>query len=111
MSAGCRFVYYTTADTAMKILDSGQIWLRNTAVMNDFSEVQYGFQCLNDAYKKGPGNNFNTALNTCFQGLADEVRELINGWLPIIFEDTYLTCLCEHLSDEDQHGRLSMWRA
>lgn len=111
MSAGCRFVYYTTADTATKILESKQIWLRNAAVMNDYSEVQYGFQCLNEAYKTEPGNNFNTALNTCFQGLADEVRDLFNGWLPIISGDTYVTCLSQHLSEEDQHGRLSMWRA
>lgn len=111
ISAGCRFVYYTTADTATKILKSRQIWLRNTAVMNDYSEVQYGFQCLNNAYKAEPGKNFNAALNTCFQGLADEVRDLFNGWLPIIFEDTYVTCVSQHLPEEDQHGRLSMWRA
>lgn len=111
MSAGCRFVYYTTADTATKILESKQIWLRNTVVMNDYSEVQYGFQCLNDAYKTEPGNNFNAALNTCSQGLADEVRDLFNGRLPIIFNDTYITCLSQHLPEEDQHGRLSMWRA
>src|SRR5690242_8349385 len=108
MSAGCRFVYYTTADTATKILESKQIWLRNTAVMNDYSEVQYGFRCLDAAYSAEPGKNFNIALNTCFQGLADEVRDLFNGWLPIISEDTYVTCLSQHLSKEDQHGRLSM---
>lgn len=111
MSAGCRFVYYTTADTAAKILASKQIWLRNTAVMNDYSEVQYGFECLNNAYKAEPGKNFNAALDTCFEGLANEVRDLFNGWLPIIFEDTYVTCVSQHLSEEDQHGRLSMWRA
>ncbi|MGB4066398.1 MAG: DUF2971 domain-containing protein [Nitrospira sp.] len=111
MDSGCRFAYYTTADTATKILESKQIWLRNTAVMNDYSEVEYGFNCLNCAYKTEPGINFNTALNTCFPGLDDEVKELFNGWLPIIREDTYVTCVSEHLPDEDQHGRLSMWRA
>jgi Protein of unknown function (DUF2971) len=111
MDGGCRFVYYTTADTATKILGSKQIWLRNTAVMNDYSEVQYGIQCLDAACSAEPGKNFNIALNTCFQGLADEVRGLFNGWLPIISEDTYVTCLSQHLSKEDQHGRLSMWRA
>lgn len=111
ISSGCRFVYYTTADTATKILKSRQIWLRNTAVMNDYSEVQYGFHCLNEAYQAEPGKNFNAALNTCFQGLADEVRDLFNGWLPIISEDTYVTCVSQHLSEENQHGRLSMWRA
>jgi len=111
MSTGCRFVYYTTADTATKILRSKQIWLRNTAVMNDYLEVEYGFECLNDAYKAEAGKNFNTALDSCFSGLANEVKELFNGWLPIIRQHTYVTCLSEHLSAEDQHGRLSMWRA
>ena len=39
-------------------------------------------------------------LETCF-----------NSWLPMIFEDTYVTCVSQHLSEEDHHGRLSMWRA
>lgn len=110
-SAERRFVYYTTADTAAKILASKQIWLRNTAVMNDYSEVQYGFNCLNSAYSNEPGKNFNRALDVCFPGLAAEVKDLYISSLPIISEDTYLTCLSEHLSNEDQHGRLSMWRA
>ncbi len=111
MEAGCRFVYYTTAETATKILQSRQIWLRNTAVMNDYSEVQYGFRCLKEAYDTEPGESFRAALDTCFQGLAHEVTHLFNGWLPIIFENTYVTCVSQHLPIEDQHGRLSMWRA
>ena len=106
-----RFVYYTTADTAAKILANKQIWLRKPAVMNDYLEVQYGFDCLGRAYKSEPGNNFNRALEDCFSGLAVEVNDLFNDFLSRIYKDTYLTCLSEHLSDEDQHGRLSMWRA
>ena len=107
-----RFAYYTTADTAMKILRSKQIWLRNTAVMNDYSEIEYGSCCFEGAYKTDPGSKFKTALESCFPGLAEEVRkELFDDWRPIIRHDTYVTCLSEHLSGEDQHGRLSMWRA
>lgn len=106
-----RFVYYTTADTATKILVSKQIWLRNTAVMNDYSEVEYGSECFIGAYNTEPGKSFNAALDSCFAGLANEVKELFYGWLSIIRQHTYVTCLSEHLSTEDQHGRLSMWRA
>ena len=107
-----RFAYYTTADTAMKILRSKQIWLRNTAVMNDYSEVEYGFNCFESAYQGEPGINFKAALESCIPGLAEEVtKELFNDRQPIIRADTYVTCLSEHLSKEDQHGRLSMWRA
>jgi Protein of unknown function (DUF2971) len=107
-----RFAYYTTADTAMKILRGKQIWLRNTAVMNDYSEVEYGFNCFESAYQTEPGTNFQAALESCVPGLAEEVtKELFNDWQLIIRENTYVTCLSEHLSKEDQYGRLSMWRA
>ena len=111
ISAGGRFVYYTTAETAACILKKKQIWMRNTAAMNDYLEVAHGFDCLNASYKAAPGNTFNASLNACFPGLADEVRDFFNGWLPSIRQDTYITCLSEHLPGEDQHGRLSMWRA
>jgi DUF2971 family protein len=111
LSNGGRFVYYTSAETATSILFNKQIWLRNTTAMNDYLEVEHGFECLNASYKAAPGNAFNAALNACFPGLAEEVRDFFNGWLPSIRQDTFISCVSEHLPDEDQHGRLSMWRA
>jgi|CXWL01.1.fsa_nt_gi hypothetical protein len=110
-AAGGRFVYYTTAETATCILRNKQIWMRNTAAMNDYLEVEHGLECLKTSYKAAPGNTFNAALNACFPGLADEIKDFFNGWLPSIRRDTYITCVSEHLPEEDQHGRLSMWRA
>ena len=34
---GGRFVYYTTAATAVQILGNREIWMRNTSAMNDFA--------------------------------------------------------------------------
>ena len=82
--SGRRFAYYTTADTAMKILESKQIWLRNTAVMNDYSEVEYGSECIESAYRAEPGDRLNTALETCFPGMAGELRRIFADWQPII---------------------------
>ena len=98
ITAGGRFVYYTTAETATSILKNKQIWMRNTAAMNDYMEVEHGFDCLDAAYKAEPGNSFNAALNSCFPGLAHEVKD-------------FFICVSEHLPAEDRHGRLSMWRA
>lgn len=111
IAAGGRFVYYTTADTAARILGNRQVWMRSTTAMNDYMEVEHGFDCLNAAYKAKPGEIFNRALDACFPGLAAELLELFNGWLPGIRQDTYMLCVSEHLPEEDRHGRLSMWRA
>lgn len=84
ISSGGRFVYYTTAETATYILRNNQFWMRNTAAMNDYLEVEHGFECLNASYKASQGIAFNAALNTCFPGLAEEVKDFFNEWLPSI---------------------------
>src|SRR5690242_10992667 len=48
-----RFVHYTSAEGGMAILRSGRMLLRNSVLMNDFSEVQHGMNCLVAAYN-GP---------------------------------------------------------
>lgn len=106
-----RFVYYTSAETAASVIERRQVWMRNTMIMNDYREVEHGFDCLNAAYKGKPGTKFNAVLDSCFPGLAEEVNKLFNSWLPTIRHDSYITCLSEHLPSEDMHGRLSMWRA
>lgn len=111
LATGGRFAYYTTAETATCILTNKQIWMRNTTTMNDYLEVDHGFNCLNASYNGTPGNIFKATLNACFPGLAEEVRDFFNGWWPSIRQDTFITCLSEHLPEEDQNGRLSMWRA
>src|SRR5262245_18580599 len=85
--------------------------MRNTTTMNDYMEVEHGFECLNAAYKAVLGNSFNAALDGCFPSLAEDVTNSFNAWLPGICSDTYVTCVSEHSPVEDQHGRLSMWRA
>lgn len=110
--AGTRFVYYTTADTATSILKNEEIWLRNPMTMNDYMEVNHGFECLRAAWGKAESENpVYGALEACFIGLYDEITTYFNGWLPKIREDTYITCVSEHSDEEDQNGRLSMWRA
>ncbi len=111
LAAGGRFVYYTNADTATSILRNRQLWMRNTVTMNDYMEVEHGFECLNAAYKGEPGKVFNRSLDVCFSGLAEELKDYFNAWLPNVRRDTYITCVSEHSAEEDQYGRLSMWRA
>lgn len=110
-SNGGRFVYYTTADVAARILTNKQIWMRNTMTMNDYMEVDHGLECLRSAFQSEPGKAFDAALNACFPLLAEEIKDLFDTWVPYIRRDTFITCVSEHSADEDNLGRLSMWRA
>src|SRR5882724_6602693 len=105
-----RFVYYTTADTAISIIPNREVWMRKTSLMNDYREIEHGFDCLNAAYKKH-SESLKAVLNGMFPGFYDKLEEKFNAWLPSFRLDTYITCVSEHDDTEDRHGRLSMWRA
>jgi len=47
-----RLAYYTTEETAKKILQNSELWMRNASVMNDYSEIQYGINMLINAFNK-----------------------------------------------------------
>jgi hypothetical protein len=106
-----RFVHYTSADAALKMLQSRTIWLRNVRLMNDFSEVEHGFYCLRDAYQSRAGERLRNALDAITPGVVHEIEDLFNGWRPHFSKLAYLACVSEHDDSEDRHGRLSMWRA
>lgn len=106
-----RFVYYTSAETAVSIIRTKKIWMRSTMTMNDYAEIEYGFGCLKKALNDEPGTALKAALDSIHEGLSSESIDRFNAWLPGIRRDTFITCVSEHLDTEDEHGRLSMWRA
>lgn len=107
-----RFVHYTTAETAMSIIQTKFVWMRNAITMNDFSEVEYGANCLFEAYKDADvGGALKIFLNELYPGFSDELERRFISWLPHFRHDTYLISLSEHDVSEDVLGRLSMWRA
>ena len=105
-----KLVHYTSAATALSILKNKEIWMRNTRCMNDFSEVRYGIELFTrfrqkpkeyDLLKKAWGKKagvFEEAFSSAIQAF-DE-------WS----NSTYICCFSEHEAEEDQLGRLSMWR-
>jgi Protein of unknown function (DUF2971) len=110
-----KFVHYTNADTAMRIFENEQIWLRKTSCMNDFMEIEHGFGCLNVAYKKHQ-ELVRDSLGSLFSGIPEKLEKKFNEWLPHFRTDTYIACVSEHGNEntgdeEDRIGRLSMWRA
>lgn len=104
-----KLVHYTSAATALSILKNKEIWMRNTRCMNDFLEVKYGielficfcqqpeFQVLKKAWGKKAG---------VFEEAFFSAVEAFDEWS----NSTYICCFSEHEAEEDQLGRLSMWR-
>jgi hypothetical protein len=109
-----RFVHYTNAETAMKLFSNREVWLRKSTNMNDYMEVDHGFNCLSSAYRKHKGD-FEKNFEQIFPGICKRIEDYFDSWLPTFRLGTYLTCVSEHDDDpvrnEDRMGRLSMWRA
>ncbi len=109
-----RFVHYTSADSALKIITSKRIWMRSTVCMSDYREIEHGYDILSRYFHPEKSNfvNFCNALDASVPGAAKEAFDLFNGWWhPGIRFHTYIASISEHRRSEDLHGRLSMWRA
>jgi len=111
-SAPMRFVHYTSADAAIKIIQSKRLWMRNTMCMADYSEVLHGFALMNSFFLN-PDNNtsFVAALDKSHSEVSKNALLAFSHWWDRQRTETYVTSISEHDDREDQHGRLSMWRA
>lgn len=108
---GNRFAYYTTADVAYQIIRDKRMWMRSPTTMNDFMEIQYGLNLLQEEMLGAAGAALQLSINNCHPGLFDETWQVVQRWLPGFKFNTYITCISEHDANEDELGRLSMWRA
>jgi hypothetical protein len=107
-----RFAHYTSADTGLKILRSERMLLRNSNLMNDFSEVRHGWNCLLSAYSGDFGNRLQNCLRKVQNDLPGILQSNFNEQVLDVLSETYLLSVSEHdAGHEDNFGRLSMWRA
>jgi len=110
--SSARFIHYTSADAALKIIATKRVWMRNTNAMSDYREVQHGFDILNKFFRDPSKQaQFVAALDECVPGAANSAIQLFNQHWNTIRWHTYVASISEHESKEDLHGRLSMWRA
>lgn len=76
-----RFAHYTSADAALKIIDSKRIWMRNASCMSDYREVQHGFNILQKYFlDKDRTARFSATLDACAPGVAQEAIQVFNQW-------------------------------
>lgn len=108
---GIRFAHYCSAESGLNILRSKKVFLRNSALMNDFSEVSYGLGMLSQAWDGDIGVAIKSTLSSINSNIVPEIVHKINSFQNDIKNETYLISLSEHPESEDHFGRLSMWRA
>jgi len=107
-----RFVHYTSAENAMKIIQSRKLWMRNAKCMNDYMEVSHGHELLVRFFNNGDHRKtFFEALEPCGKEIAQKAVGLFDQWWQRIEYNTFISSISEHETNEDRHGRLSMWRA
>lgn len=107
-----RFVHYTSAENALNIIRTKRLWMRNASCMTDYREVHHGFDILARFFSDKPRlDAFTSELDKCAAGAAMEAINLFNGWWNDIRDHTFILSISEHVAKEDNHGRLSMWRA
>jgi len=107
-----RFVHYTSAEAALRIIKSKRIWMRNTTCMSDYREVLHGYEIFLKYFRDNTNKErFLKVLEDCHQGVAMEAITLFDQWWNDIYLNTYIVAVSEHDEKEDLYGRLSMWRA
>ncbi len=105
-----RFVHYTSAENGIKIIRGKQVWLRNTLCMNDFMEIEHGFSQMLDFLNSSRGD-FKKNLDACHEGIFEKAASKFDEKFYYIKTESYIACMSEHDVDEDELGRLSMWRS
>jgi hypothetical protein len=78
-----RFVHYSSADAAIKMITNREVWMRKAKCMNDFSEIEYGMRCLVAAIQSVEGKRLRTVLERLFPGLFDQVAQAFYGWAAV----------------------------
>ena len=110
-ATGGKFVHYTSAENAMNIIKSKKLWMRSPKCMNDYSEITHGYnKLLNYFNTEETRASFIEAIDLYENGIALEILNDFDKWWKDINLDTFITSVSIHHSNENAHGRLSMWR-
>lgn len=110
----CRglFAHYTSAEAALKIIETRRMWMRSSTCMADYREVQHGYEVLHhyfdDATRKAA---FLKAMDDVHPGAASEAIKLFDNWWAHVRYQVFINSLSDHHVMENNIGRLSMWRA
>ena len=72
-------------------------WMRKAQWMNDYREIEYGWELLLDVYgKTAAGDRFRAAVDSAHAGLSEEITKNFDSWLNSYRVNTYVTSISEH---------------
>jgi hypothetical protein len=112
-----RFAHYTSGAAAAQIIGGDangkrSLWLRNSKLMNDFTEVEWGQTCLGAAFKDWRlHGRFKRVLDAVHPELYQGISTALLSEEKEIGEKAHLLSLAIHNEQECLTGKLSMWRA
>lgn len=115
---GIDFAYYSNLETIFSLLKNKEIWLRNVRCMNDYGELEFGYNVLrkNIYENKDKYNELLIALKS-IKKFADRFWEDFFeifwniGFKNILKKETYIMCFTEHNPQVDYNGRLEMFNS
>ena len=105
-----KLAHYTSARVALRLIENKTIWLNNIQYMNDYSEIKIGNTLLADYYNSETGNELKEVIEYINHGTQRNLELNYNNTFSRLM-NTYAFCLTEHSKEENDYGRLSMWRA
>lgn len=103
-------LHYTSADAALKIIKTKELWMRSAETMNDLREIRHGFETIFESLKRlklhGDMSCYHLGMNF-YSRLVEEFKNFMSKTPSCI----YILCFSEESKGEENNGRLSMWRA
>lgn len=105
-----RFVHYTSGEAAVSILRNNVVWLRNSRLMNDYSEIDYGLNIIRKTLFNSEETSFWEKIARITGQDREYFRIILEENVENVRSNTYILSLCEHDKSDDDLGRLSMWR-
>jgi|UPI00083658D6 hypothetical protein len=110
-SDSCAFAHYTSAETIKKVIEGRGVFMRNTRLMNDHSEVRHGFALVSEGLKSAGGKRYLDAWAEIDSDVVAAIPEYLSATAQSVIEQCYVLSVCEHREPQDGDGKLSMWRA
>lgn len=106
-----KFVHYTSADTALKILNNRELWFRNTKCMNDISEIQHGLLIIEKFLTGTDSNKYKNVMFKYFGFDKNDLNIIFERAKNLVLDQCYIASFSQMKKEEQELGLLSMWRA